>query len=105
MPQDFSLIKLEGFEWDKSNIAKSWIKHKVTPGECEEIFFNTPILINKDTAHSQKENRFEVLGQTKQGKLLFLVFTFRKNKIRVISARNQNKKERLIYRKLGGKNV
>ena len=43
------------------------------------------------------ENRFYVLGQTDSGRLLFLVFTVRKDKLRIISARDMNKKERRVY--------
>jgi uncharacterized DUF497 family protein len=45
----------------------------------------------------QTETRFYALGQTDTGRLLFVVFTARKNLIRVISARDMNKKERKVY--------
>jgi len=47
--------------------------------------------------HSKTENRFYILGHTDSGRVLFLVFTVRKNKLRVISARDMNKKERRVY--------
>jgi uncharacterized DUF497 family protein len=50
-----------------------------------------------DTKHSENENRLYLLGRTDQDRLLFVVFTIRKNLIRVISARDMNKKEREIY--------
>lgn len=37
------------------------------------------------------------IGKTLQGKLLFLAFTIRGEKIRVISARSANKRERRLY--------
>ena len=46
--------------------------------------------------HSQ-EKRYHVLGRSDAGRILFLVFTIRSNKIRIISARDQSKKERQIY--------
>ena len=90
---------LDGFEWDENNSDKNWIAHQVSMGECEEVFFNLPILVQSDPAHSQGEARYYVLGQTNAGRRLFIAFTVRKNKIRVISARGMSKKERTIYAK------
>ena len=86
-----------GFDWDDGNKQKNWEKHQVDFRECEEVFFNQPLLINEDTKHSSQEKRFYVLGRSDAGRMLFLVCTLRNNKIRVISARNQSKKERIIY--------
>jgi uncharacterized protein len=87
-----------GFEWDKHNTEKIRIKHDVTPVECEQVFFNLPFIAGDDEKHSETENRFYVLGQTDSGRLLFLVFTVRRNRLRVISARDMNKKERRVYK-------
>lgn len=95
MKIDFSQVI--GFDWDAANTKKNWGKHKVLLVECEQVFFNEPILVQPDYAHSSQENRFIVLGKTDLGRLLFIVFTIRKNKIRVISARDMNKKERSVY--------
>jgi len=84
------------FEWDKGNIEKNK-KHKVEDREAEEVFLDEGKVILKDKLHSQKEERFIVLGKTKKNRLLYLVFTKRKKKIRIISARNINKKEVLLY--------
>jgi uncharacterized DUF497 family protein len=51
-------------------------------------------IAGRDEKHSQKETRFFALGHTDSGRLLFVVFTIRNNLIRVISARNMNRKER-----------
>lgn len=51
----------------------------------------------KDKLHSDGEERFRIVGKTKKGRLLFIAFTIRKSKIRVISARNINKKEVYLY--------
>jgi len=91
------LAKCTGFEWDKHNSEKVRTRHDVTPVECEQVFFNLPVIAGDDQKHSETENRFYVLGQTDSGRLLFLVFTVRKDKLRVISARDMNKKERRVY--------
>ena len=85
------------FDWDSGNIEKSWIKHKVSYKQTEEVFFNKPLRIFEDIRHSQKENRFIALGITNKNRKLYIVFTIRNQKIRIISARNQSKKERKLY--------
>lgn len=87
------------FKWDRGNIEKNWRKHKVNNKEAEEIFFNKPIKIFKDVKHSQIENRFVALGGTNKKRKLYIVFTIRDRNIRIISARDQSKKERKIYEK------
>jgi uncharacterized protein len=91
------LSTITGFDWDDSNREKNWDKHGVLASECEEVFFHLPLLLKPDPAHSQKEQRFYVLGQTVPGRRLFIAFTVRTDKIRVISARDMSKKERSIY--------
>jgi len=87
------------FEWDKGNVGKNKRKHGAEDKEAEEPFFDDNRIIYKDILHSKTEERFILIGKTKKGKLLYIVFTKRKDKIRVISARNINKKEVKIYEK------
>ena len=89
--------KIKGFDWDEGNIKKNWEKHKVRHYECEEMFFNKPFVVKPDIKHSGIEDRFYALGRTDANRLLFIVFTIRKDRIRVISARDMNRKERRIY--------
>lgn len=84
------------FEWDAGNRRKN-LKHDVTDEECEEVFFDPEKRLLKDTVHSQAEDRYILVGVTKQQRLLFLVFTLRNSKVRVISARNLNQRERRLY--------
>lgn len=86
------------FEWDKGNQSKSLEKHGITNQEAEETFFGEK-LITPDQHHSKIEQRFDMLGQTNSGKILYIVFTIRKQQVRIISARNADKKEREIYGK------
>jgi len=88
-----------GFQWDRYNIQKNWKKHKVSPVESEQAFFNRPLMIITDVPHSQEEERFYALGKTDQDRRLFIAFTLRKKLIRVISSRDMSKKERKIYEK------
>ena len=91
------LLKCVGFQWDAHNAEKIWQKHSVTPSECERIFFNRPLVVADDEKHSAKESRFYALGHTDVGRLLFAVFTIRGGQIRVISAKDMNRKERKMY--------
>jgi uncharacterized protein len=86
-----------GFEWDMGNLTKNWERHQVSMGECEQVFFNEPMMVFDDIHHSHDEMRWYLLGKTDSGRLLFVVFTIRKNLIRIISARDMNKNERIIY--------
>lgn len=92
------LANLEGFDWDKGNLYKSQKKHKVLAQESEEVFANKPLVILPDIAHSSSaEHRFHAFGKTFLGKLVLVSFTIRSKKIRVISARPMNTKERGFY--------
>jgi uncharacterized protein len=93
----FDFDSIIGFDWDEGNRQKNWEKHQVDFRECEEVFFNQPLLISEDIKHSFKEKRYHVLGRSDTNRMIFLVFTIRNNKIRVISARDQSKKERIVY--------
>lgn len=89
-----------GFEWDQNNRNKNWVKHQVSTSECEQVFFNQPHQIASDSQHSRNENRFSILGITNQGRKLLIIFILRNDNIRVISARDQSKKEREKYHEI-----
>ena len=96
MKIDLSLFK---FDWDTGNTGKNK-KHGVEDWECEEVFFDQRKVALKDKLHSGAETRYITLGQTKQSRLLFLVYTPRAGRIRIISARDCKKnKERDLYEK------
>jgi uncharacterized DUF497 family protein len=92
------LAKVTGFDWDAGNARKN-DKHAVSMAEAEQVFFNTPLLLLDDVAHSQRELRVHALGKTDEGRTLHITFTLRKagQLIRVISARDMHRKERTIY--------
>lgn len=85
------------FEWDKGNVDKNFIKHRVRDEECEEVFFDLEKRILRDPLHSGAEKRYMIIGRTKKHRILFVVFTTRKKKVRVISARDLNAKELHLY--------
>jgi uncharacterized DUF497 family protein len=90
-----------GFDWDEGNARKSAEKHSVSQGEAEQVFFNEPLLLLHDRKHSDKEQRFHALGKTDVARALHVTFTLRDGGtlIRVISARDMHRKERMFYGK------
>ena len=89
--------QFSGFQWDRENIDKNLIKHNVENWECEQIFFNRPLLVFDDPKHSVSEKRWAAFGKTDAGRFLVIIFTKRDNLIRIISARDMNKRERGYY--------
>lgn len=88
------------FEWDKGNIDKSYQKHGISPKEAEEVFADNDSIVLPQIKHTQKEPRFIIVGKTLEGKQLFIVFTMRKEKVRIISARRMHTKEVSKYEKV-----
>ncbi|MEB0059867.1 BrnT family toxin [Variovorax sp. LG9.2] len=92
------LSRVTGFDWDKGNARKNE-KHGVSMAESEQVFFNAPLLLLEDGAHSRQELRLRALGRTDEGRTLHITFTLRQANllIRVISVRDMHRKERAIY--------
>ena len=90
-----------GFHWDQGNIDKNLIKHNVENWESEQVFFNKPLLVLDDPKHSIPEKRWAAFGKTDADRFLIVIFTKRGDLIRVISARDMNKKERKFYDEKG----
>ena len=86
-----------GFAWDQGNALKSTQKHGVSCREAEELFQNSPLLVLPDPQRSKEGERFHALGRTEEGRLLRIAFTVCETKLRVMSARPMNRKERKIY--------
>jgi uncharacterized protein len=85
------------FEWDGGNAEKNWLRHRVSQAESEQIFFNRPLIVAEDELHSGTELRHYALGTTDSGRLLFVVYTLRGEKVRIISARDRIHRERKEY--------
>jgi uncharacterized DUF497 family protein len=87
------LRETAGFDWDEGNAEKNWIRHAVRSTECEEVFARAPVAVPVRDRPGSREEGFVVLGRTALGRLLSIAFTFRRGRIRVISARPMNRKE------------
>lgn len=95
----FELFDPLAFEWDKGNREKNWTKHGVTTEECEEAFQDEYVFTQPDRLHAGAEERYILIGRTKNSRHLFIAFTIRNNCVRIISARNMHRKEILFYEK------
>ena len=93
--------QLSGFQWDSGSVDKNLIKHNVENWECEQVFFNRPLIVLDDPKHSAFEKRWAAFGKTDTKRFLVVIFTRRKNLIRIISARDMNKRERKFYNEEG----
>jgi uncharacterized DUF497 family protein len=91
------LAPCTGFQWDAGNLEKNWALHQVSQGECEQVFFNRPLLVAPDLGHPEREPRYAALGQTNAARRLAVVFRIRESLVRVISARDMSRRERRIY--------
>jgi uncharacterized protein len=97
MKNDFEDIV--GFQWDDGNVDKNLISHGVENWECEQVFFNEPLLVLDDPKHSVAESRWAAFGATDGGRPMIVVFTRRGNMLRVISARDVDRKESSFVKK------
>jgi uncharacterized DUF497 family protein len=87
------------FQWDIGNFEKNYHKHGVRQFQVEQLFFNEPLYLFVDIAHSNTEKRYIALGHDDLFNLLFISFVIRDGMIRVVSARTMSKKEKTRYEK------
>jgi uncharacterized protein len=85
------------FQWDENKARTNLTKHGVSFEEATTVFGDPLSLTIPDPAHSQVEDRWIVLGQSHQRKLLVVVHTERGDSIRIISARRAGRRERKSY--------
>ena len=90
----------KAFLWDQGNSQKNFLKHQVSIEECESAFLDDNKIFFEDFKHSFTEKRLLIIGLAKPKRLLTISYTIRKQKIRVISARDVSKKERRLYEEI-----
>jgi uncharacterized protein len=85
------------FEWDENKAAKNVLKHRVSFEEAKTIF-DDPLYVDfYDPDHSEKEERYLIIGESNRGRLLIMSYTERGDSIRLISAREVTPSEREAY--------
>lgn len=87
------------FDWDDANLAHL-ARHSVTPGEAEQIILGVSLPLA--TEERSGEDRHTELGETEEGRLLLVVWTWRRRRIRVVTAFPTNRKLRALWKRIKG---
>lgn len=85
------------YEWDDNKAVANLAKHGVSFEEAKTVFSDALYVDFYDPDHSYNEHRFILLGESIQGRLLFVSYMERDNVIRIISAREATQSERKAY--------
>jgi len=85
------------FEWDPQKAASNLAKHGVQFEEAATVFGDPLGRIERDPRHSVDEERFVVLGFSREEHLLAVMFAERAEAIRIVSARRATPRERRDY--------
>ncbi len=85
------------FEWNKNKANQNLMKHGISFEEAGTAFHDNMSITIKDPLHSEDEDRFILIGYSKNNRLLVVVHTDRNIRTRIISARLATKKERIKY--------
>ena len=83
------------FEWDAEKEKKNILKHGITFNIARRVFDDPYRIEIYDEVHSGEEDRYNTIGMVNE--ILFVVYTERKNNIRIISARIATHEERSLY--------
>lgn len=89
-----SVVDLQ-FEWDENKAQKNLRNHKVDFMTAIKVFNDPERIEFYDERHSVEEDRYAVLGMADD--ILFVVYTQRVNRIRIISARMATRTEEEVY--------
>lgn len=85
------------FEWDERKEKATRRKHEVGFDEAETVLYDPHSVTIPDPDHSLDESRFIDIGNSDKNRLLIVVYTERKDRIRIISARKATAPERRRY--------
>jgi uncharacterized DUF497 family protein len=85
------------FEWDPTKAELNRQKHHITFDEASTVFDDPLAVIFDDEEHSLYETREIIVGHSAQQRLLFVCFTEREGRIRIISARRATGREQHDY--------
>lgn len=90
-------MQSELFEWDDEKAASNLRKHGVDFEEARTVFEDPFAITIPDDSHSVDETRWVILGMSLLARVLLVVHTERRERIRIISARRATPSERLQY--------
>lgn len=87
------------FDWDDANESHIWQRHGVDPREAEESLTDLDLVVQRAPGE-YGEPRWRAIGSTETGRILFVVFTRRGRRMRVVTAREASEAERRLYRRM-----
>ena len=85
------------FEWDRKKAKYNLRKHGVSFEEASTVFEDVLADVYEDPDHSSEEKRFLMIGTSNRGRLLYVAFADRAQRIRIISARIPTRREKKFY--------
>ncbi len=85
------------FEWDEEKAQANLHKHGVSFEEAQNLFKDPLEITMPDPDHSIDEDRLITIGKSDKKRVLVVVYTERRKKIRLISARKATRAERKKY--------
>lgn len=89
------------FEWDIGNFTKSVVKHGVPCQEVESVFeLKLGVPFGRQVTPYTEEERLCVVGPSSSGRMISVVFVLREGRVRPISSRVANLKERKLYEEI-----
>jgi len=84
------------FEWDPAKARSNLTKHGISFSDVEPAFYDQYAISMPDPGVST-EKRFILVGMDALGRIVVVIYTYRSNSIRIISARRATKSERKSY--------
>ena len=85
------------FEWDENKAAANLSRHGVSFDEAQTVF-DDPVYVDFfDPDRSYDEQRYIIIGESQQGRLLIVSYTEREDVVRLNSAREAARGEREAY--------
>ena len=82
--------------WAPLKAESNLRKHKIRFSDAEPVFFD-PIAVTREDVQAEEEQRFVTIGRDSLDRILVVVYTYREEEIRIISARRATPKERRCY--------
>ena len=83
-------------EWDPRKAMANRLRHGVRFSDAEAVLFD-PVALTRDDPDAIGEARFVTVGVDVAGRVLVLVYTYREDRIRIVSARKAAREERAQY--------
>ena len=85
----------KGYEWDPDKAKLNIRKHGIAFADAVSVFFDDSAITVED--NNPYEIRFATLGMDAFGRIVVVVYTWREDNVRLISARKATERERMQY--------